>query len=201
MTFEEAMNLTRTVNCSGVYSDEALKALWYAATQCPAIGNFVEIGSELGRSASLLAQASKARGNYLVLIDPFVKHLDGTPGSSVAASLVGVLVGIDVEFCLLRGPSHRVPYNFGPISLLHIDGNHSEAFLLSDLERFFPLVMEGGYICFHDYGNQEPYSQDVKATIDKNANLWETVGVFDTCMVVQKKGPYKMYYCPWGGRP
>ena len=194
------MKLTATVNCSGVYSDEALRGLYRAAVYAFPSGNFVEIGTEFGRSTSLLAQVAKERGNYLVLIDPFVKHLDGTPGSSVAQSVVKMLVDLDVSFCLLRGYSHRVPYNFGPISLLHIDGNHSSGFLESDMRRFLPYVVDGGYACFHDYGNPEPYTKEVKDTVDRviqsewASAAFEEVGLYDTCKIFRKVGIYANYY-------
>lgn len=200
MTFDEAMKLTRTVNCPGVYSDEALEALWRAATECPDYSAIVEIGCEWGRSTSLLAQVAKDRRMYLVLIDPFVKHLDGTPGSLVAQSAVKMLVDLDVSFCLLRGYSHRVPYNFGPISLLHIDGNHSSGFLEADMRRFLPYVVDGGFACFHDYGNPEPYTKEVKDTVDRViAEEWasakfEEMGLVDTCKVFRKVGIYADYY-------
>lgn len=200
MTFEEAMILTRTVNCSGVYSDKALLALWKAALECPGEGNIVEIGCEWGRSTSILAQKAKERGMYLVLIDPFVKHLDGTPGSLVAQSTVKMLVDLDVSFCLLRGHSHRVPYNFGPISLLHIDGNHSSGFLEADMRKYLPYVVDGGFACFHDYGNPEPYTKEVKDTVDRVIQdewkhaAFEEMALFDTCKVFRKVGIYADYY-------
>lgn len=194
------MKLTATVNCSGVYSDEALRGLWEAADNCPTVGNIVEIGCEYGRSTSLLAQIAKERNQYLVLIDPFVKHLDGTPGSSVAQSIVKMLVELDVPFCLLREHSHRAMYVHGPISLLHIDGNHSGAFLWSDMVRYLPFVCDGGFVAFHDYGNDEPYTREVKRTVDSGMfSYFKEVGVFDTCKVFCKPGPYQNYYRE--GRP
>lgn len=204
ISFEEAMRLTETVNCEGVYSNVALRALYDAAVAAPPVGNFVEIGCEYGRSTSLIAQVAKDRNQYLVCIDPFVKHLSGAEGAGVAAHTFGMLSKLDLKFAFLRGHSHEVPYNFGPIALLHIDGNHSAPFLVSDFARFLPYVMDGGYICNHDYGNPEPYSEDVQKVV----NLWEAkyhhfeiLRVEDTCCVVKKHGAYENYYSSEGGRP
>ena len=199
LTFEKAMELTATVNCAGVYSDAALRGLWSAAINSPTVGNFVEIGCEYGRSTSLLAQVAKERNQYLVLIDPFVKHLDGKPGSHAAASVIRMLVDIDVEFCLLRGHSYKVPYDFGPIAFLHIDGNHSEAFLASDIQRFAPFLMDGGYVALHDYGNPDPYSKDVQRVVDRMMPKDCEVELADTCKIYCGGGVYSDYYTK--GRP
>jgi SAM-dependent methyltransferase len=202
-TFDEMMELTKTINCEGVYSNVALKGLYDAAVLAPPVGNFVEIGCEYGRSTSLIAQVAKERNQYLVCIDPFVKHLSGAEGAGVGAHTFGMLCKLNLPFSFLFGHSFNVPYNFGPISFLHVDGNHSVPFLRSDLDRFFPLVVDGGYIALHDYGNDGPYSKDVKTFLDDRDTypLWERIGDFDTCLVMKRIGPYESYYVPWGGRP
>ena len=191
------------MNCEGVYSNVALKGLYDAVVASPTVGNFVEIGCEYGRSTSLIAQLAKDRNQYLVCIDPFVKSLLGSGGDTVAAHTFGMLTNLDVKFAFLRGYSYEAPYPFGPIAFLHVDGNHSVPFLLSDIHRFVPMVMDGGYMAFHDYGNQGPYSEDVKRTLDaiiENAG-WEMIANSDTCLTVKKHGPYEKYYFPDGGRP
>jgi len=204
-SFNELMELTRTVNCEGVYSDLALSGLYGAAVSSPNVGNFVEIGCEYGRSTSLIAQIAKERHQYLVCIDPFVRHLSGEPGENVGSHTFGMLCKIDLNFAFLRGKSYEVPYEFGPIAFLHIDGNHSRPFIWSDFQRYAHLVVDGGHVAFHDYGDPGPYCVDVKQYVDEilaiHPERWTSVGLYDTCMVIKKRGAYENYYSPEGGRP
>ena len=204
ISFEDAMQLSRTINCEGVYSDKAMKGLYLAATSCPPVGNFVEIGMEFGRSTSLIAQVAKDRRQYFVCCDPFIRHLSGAEGAGVAEHTIGMLVRLDLDFAFLRGFSFSAPvHKFGPIAFLHIDGNHSEPFLRGDMAAFDPFVIDGGYICFHDYGNDGLYSEHVKRILDEAelAGRWKRIGLYDTCLVVERKGAYENYYFPGGGRP
>ena len=201
MTFEEAMVLTRTINCDGVYSDPELHALYHAAYNAPPVGVFVEIGCEYGRSTSLVAQIAKERGQELILIDPYVKHFSGAPAGPVAAKMIETLVDLEVKFTFYRHHSFGVDI-FRPIAFLHIDGNHSEAFLANDILHFCGNIVDGGYVAFHDYGRDEPYTREVKETVDcfiSKRSIFKPAFLEGTCIAFRKEGAYADYYTK--GRP
>lgn len=66
-------------------------------------------------------------------------HLSGYGGRSV----------------MIRGKSedvaHLIPDNH--LGLLYIDGDHSYEGVLKDITNYFPKVVNGGVIAFHDYNN------------------------------------------------
>lgn len=51
---------------------------------------------------------------------------------------------------LVQGDSATEPWD-KPLSLLVIDGDHSYKMCLSDLNRFEPFVIPGGFVFVHDY--------------------------------------------------
>lgn len=51
------------------------------------------------------------------------------------------------------------------VGMVYIDGDHSEEGVAADIAAWFPLVVPGGYICGHDYG--EPAWPGVKRAVDR----------------------------------
>jgi SAM-dependent methyltransferase len=51
-----------------------------------------------------------------------------------------------------------------PVDWLHVDGDHSEAGLTGDLRTWYRHVKPGGFISFHDYGEEK--WPDVKLVVD-----------------------------------
>jgi len=65
--------------------------------------------------------------------------------------------GYDKTGCVIRiwGDSKIVGKRWPiPIDWLHIDGDHSKEGIQGDLLAWYPHVITGGFISFHDYGEE-----------------------------------------------
>ena len=75
------------------------------------------------------------------------------------------------------------------ISLLHIDGNHSFEAVKSDVEKWCPLVIPGGWIIFDDYNWS--YGKGPSTVVDdylrKNLNMLEIAFFCGGAMFVKRK--------------
>lgn len=140
-------------------------------------GVLVEIGVFGGRS--LLAFASGCRANQYGRtwgIDPYAaaESLVGYEGGDAVAAgappimdlkywgaldydsvHAGCLRAIEqlglADYCrVLRETSRSAAARFSEIDVMHIDGNHTEAAALGDVQLYAPKVRSGGYIFFDD---------------------------------------------------
>lgn len=93
-------------------------------------------------------------------------------------------------FILIRSTAEHAAHLFKSIDILHFDQNHSEMSSMRDIQIYFPLVRDGGYIWF----------DDVDWDSTKKAQAWlaeqgcDTIKdiVFDgapRCRLYQKKFP------------
>jgi hypothetical protein len=126
----------------------------------------VEIGSFCGKSTIVLARAAKTVGvdARIYAIDPhqgevgaedtiggverlrptFERFLDNIAGAGVADVIEPI-----------RRRSYEVPWRL-PIALLFVDGLHDYASVARDFFHFEPYLASGGYVAFHDYGDNYP---------------------------------------------
>ena len=58
-------------------------------------------------------------------------------------------LGLMNQVCIIQETSADAPKIYD-IDLIHIDGNHSEDSALFDVQKWIPLVREGGFIIFDD---------------------------------------------------
>jgi predicted O-methyltransferase YrrM len=145
-----------------MHSDEDMAVLLGAAVQARRV---VEIGVYEGASALTLC-AAMAPGAELHLIDPFGAHADALPadwGASEWATRRG-----GARALRRRGSerprvwwhvalSHEVAARWpGPVDLVFIDGDHSEAGCALDWSLWAPLVAPGGHVVFHDARADRP---------------------------------------------
>ena len=139
----------------GWLSNEVAELLIDCARRMPANAVIVEIGSWKGKSTACLALA---RPDVRVFaIDPFT-------GSQEHRHMYGDDVETYPEFCnnlknlnvKTRVVEHvmtskeavsQVSENIG---LLWIDGSHEYQDVLEDFQLWFPKVVEGGFVLFHD---------------------------------------------------
>lgn len=147
------------------------RCLQWAAAQVPQGGTIVEIGSYHGKSAVNLAHAVTKKGNRATVycvdtwrnenieqarnLDVFDRFTANTARHS------GVIVP-------LRGRSEEVGarWDKGPIDVLFIDGDHSYAGVVRDVEAWMPHLRPGGIALFHDTG-----LEDVERGIEASRDL------------------------------
>lgn len=160
--------------------DEA-RALYAAALRATAIGDLVEIGTYLGKSAILLAAAARAGGRMLLtvdhhrgseehqpgweyhdpdLVDPSVGLIDTLPSARRALALAGV----EDSVLLVVGRSAEVARRWpGRPGFVFIDGGHTDEAAQADYAGWAPKLLPGGLLAIHDVfpdpadGGQAPY--------------------------------------------
>lgn len=132
------------------------KWLFNAVRLLPRHANIVEIGSYKGRSTSCLALACKEGEKRIFAIDSF----DGGPNLPKADSLPNFRenmkrLGLSDYVEPIVGLSGEVAKTWNkPIHFLFVDGSHLYEDVLADFAGFFPHVLPGGVVAFHDVINE-----------------------------------------------
>jgi predicted O-methyltransferase YrrM len=164
----------------GFMPDSEGLALYAAACQLAPDGVFVEIGTYCGKSTIYLGAAARHRGTLLFTVDHHRGSEENQPGEGyhdprlvdargrvdtlpefrrtlAAAQLEDSVVGV-------VGDSAAVSAHWDtPLSLLFIDGGHSQAAADADYDGWSPHLIEGGLLLIHDVfpdtadGGRPPY--------------------------------------------
>lgn len=152
-----------------------------AALAAASRGPMLEIGGYCGKSAIYLGSAARERGGVLFSVDhhrgseenqPGQQYCDPTvldPGTGrvdsmphfrrtiEAAGLEGVVIAVVGASATVAAHWHT------PLSLVFIDGGHSEEAAHADLSGFGPHLRDGGLLLIHDVfpdpadGGQAPF--------------------------------------------
>ena len=134
------------------------RLLFRLARECAGRGAIVEIGSWKGKSTICLARGSLAGSNTKVhAIDPHTgspQHIEMFSGPvwtfeefkrNIEAAGVKDVVEPHVDF------SEAVARTFDePVELIFIDGLHEYEGVKADFDAWFPKVINGGRMAFHD---------------------------------------------------
>jgi len=141
----------------GWLSDQEGRLLYELARSCTGRGVIVEIGSWKGRSTVWLASGSKAGSAVPVhAVDPHTGSAEHRPGGAPVATFEEfranvARAGVDDIVVPLVKPSLDAAGGFAfPVELLFIDGDHAYEAVLADFRAWFPKVVDGGVIAFHD---------------------------------------------------
>jgi predicted O-methyltransferase YrrM len=124
----------------------------------------VEIGSFKGRSTACLAFGIRGTGKHVFAIDTFEgNEKDFKPNEAyggktyfVASFYESFLAnlernGLSSYVTPLRAASSEVGKTWDkPIHFLFIDGGHEYEDVLADFQTFYPHVVPGGLVAFHD---------------------------------------------------
>lgn len=141
----------------GWLTDAEGQLLFSLARQCRQDHAIVEIGSWKGKSTVWLAKGSQSgkRANVYA-VDPHV----GSPEHHAASGQVWTFpifqstiesAGCtDVVTPLVIGSQEAAANFHEPVGVLFVDGNHDYEMVKADLECWFPKVVDGGIIAFHD---------------------------------------------------
>ncbi|GAA0920936.1 class I SAM-dependent methyltransferase [Nonomuraea longicatena] len=175
-------------------------ALYEAACTYGALGPICEIGTYCGKSAIYLGAAARRVGTVVVtvdhhrgseeiqpgwahhdptLVDPRFGKMDSLPTfrATIAAA------GLEEEVIAVVGRSDRVAALWNtPLSMLFIDGGHSEEPVTEDYEGWAPHIVVGGALVFHDVhpdpadGGQAPYRVYLRALESGDFGLVSVTG-------------------------
>jgi len=131
--------------------------LYELARNCTGRGVIVEIGSWKGRSTVWLASGSKAGPGVPVhAIDPHTGSPEHRPGGARVATFEEfranvARAGVDDLVVPMVQPSLEAAVAITlPVELVFIDGDHAYEAVLADFHAWFPKVVDGGVIAFHD---------------------------------------------------
>lgn len=117
------------------------------------LGSVVEIGSWCGRSLLVLAAAAIKRGfkNKIYSIDPFLTSKDEPNGKFEEFIHNLKINGVYDLVCHIKEKSQIAGAKFNDnIEFIFIDGLHKYEAVKRDFELFYPKIVDGGYIAFHD---------------------------------------------------
>jgi predicted O-methyltransferase YrrM len=189
--------------------EEGLRLFELALEACP-LGPCLEIGSFCGKSTVYLGAACKTKGRTLFTIDHHQGSEEQQPGQMYFDSDLW-----DEKICQLDSlPYFReiiwkakleevvVPMIARsdvvardwdtPLSLVFIDGGHSDEAATADYLCWHPHLVPGGFLAFHDIfldptrGGQAPY-EVYKGALSSGA--FEELPMTDTLGVLRRRGP------------
>ncbi len=128
-------------------------ALFRGVAACRNRGAIVEIGSWHGRSTIVLAAASQATSQTIVhAVDPH----GGIPGRGLGPSLSSFRANLAAAGLSDRVQAHvcssaEAARTFDqPVEFIYIDGAHDYPTVSDDYLAWFPKVIDGGVMAFHD---------------------------------------------------
>ena len=154
-SLEEALD-----GVEGWFSPEQVARVVARASEVPATGRIVEIGSFRGRSMVAIARSAPA-GTEIVAIDPHAgndrgpQEIEGFADEAAVDSKVFLdnleRAGVRDRVTYVRKFSHDALDDVGePIDMLHIDGAHRYAPASDDIRSWGARVAPGGSMLVHD---------------------------------------------------
>ncbi|ROO83214.1 methyltransferase family protein [Actinocorallia herbida] len=173
--------LRAALNAKGFMPPAEGKALYETAVAYGRLGPMLEVGTYCGKSAIYFGAAARAAGTVLVtvdhhhgseenqagwehhdpsLVDPCTGRMDTLP---VFRKTIGSAGLEDVVVAIVGTSGTVAPLWSTPLSLLFIDGGHSEHFAQADYALWADKIMVGGCLAIHDVfpdpadGGQAPF--------------------------------------------
>jgi predicted O-methyltransferase YrrM len=182
--------LDAAVSVIGFLDPLETRLLYDLASQVPAGGVIVEIGSYQGRSTVILGLGAKAAGAFVWALDPHEEHsVDAFShyGMKDNAALMEnlTLFGLGETVRIVALKSEQVVYGWHcMIDLLWIDGGHDYDSVKRDFEEWSKYVSDGK-IAMHDTSGHYP---DVSRFVDEllAAGEWERIALQDATSVFQR---------------
>ena len=189
-TFDEVMELTRTVSSNTALEDPEAKALYDCCLQVPFGGLVVEIGCEFGRSSSILAQVAREGSFHTIHVDPYKQNLEILKKWHEMMWLIG---GDDdhryTHICMKSVQATWLLEMLcdDGIDLAFIDGDHEYGGVMEDLQIVGPMVKQGSFLAMHDYGRESLPDVYRAAGEYLKDDEWDQVTIAGTLGVWRKK--------------
>lgn len=183
MTFEQVMQLTRTISSPLAFDEAECLAYYELLNSLLEWSVIVEIGLQFGRSSSIAGQIAGKRGSLTYIgIDPF----DQPEHPEAVRRWKKMMESICPWYVLYQAKSSEV--NLGSevfIDLALIDGDHTAEGVRTDCKLLKPLVKKGGYICFHDFDRES--IPDVGRVAREELADWKHIGTYGTLGVFRNE--------------
>jgi MMP 1-O-methyltransferase len=152
------MNIYEKIkNIDGWLTPGESNLLYSLAKKTAGQGRIVEIGSWKGRSTICLAAGAKEAGRgKIIAIDPFIgssEHQRQDPDVNTLAefktNIANAGIAEMVEPKVMTSREAAAAFT-EPVELCFIDGAHEYEFVKEDYDLWFPKIVEGGVVAFHD---------------------------------------------------
>ena len=194
----------------GFLSEQEGMKLFHLAVESSAAAPCLEIGSYCGKSSIFLAEGCRVSGQHpLICVDHHQGSEEQQPGEEYfdpgifdqelqivntlplfmtnirKAGLLEWVIPVITESTRL---SRYFPDN--TLSLVFIDGGHSEEDVFADFNGWSPKIKPGGYLCVHDIfldpsqGGQAPYHMFRDASQNSD---WIEIGLVETLGVLKRR--------------
>lgn len=151
---EETRALTQ--NLDGWLHDSEGELLYETAKSCSGRGVIVEIGSWKGKSTSWMGRGAKQGKRVKIFaVDPHVGSNEHQSGGKVwtfeefKQNIKATRVE-DIVIPLVTTSEEAAKELTDPVEFVFIDGAHEYEFVKQDFDLWFPKVIEGGTMAFHD---------------------------------------------------
>lgn len=185
----------------GFLSDKEGKTLYDLAKKCSGKGVIVEIGSWKGKSTVCLAKGSKAgKKSKIYAIDPHT-------GSSEHKKMYGKVWTFeefkknikeakvdDIVVPIVKTSEEAAKTFDKPVELIFIDGAHEYEYVKKDFELWFPKVIDGGIMAFHDTILWDGPNKVVNKYIYKS-RYFKNIGTVDSITFAEKTKENKLSDC------
>jgi predicted O-methyltransferase YrrM len=127
-------------------------ALFQLAKLLPPGARALEIGSHIGSSALFICAGLEHGGGHLVCVDTWMNQTMPDGEKDTFAEFNANTEPYAHMITVVRKFSHELTSQDigGPLDLVFIDGDHSEAGVRTDFRLIAPWVKPGGLIAFHD---------------------------------------------------
>jgi glycosyltransferase involved in cell wall biosynthesis/predicted O-methyltransferase YrrM len=159
----------------GWLSEEEAILLYRLAEKVTGRGAIVEIGAYKGKSTVCLAKGSKKNSKIKIYS---IDHHKNNPPSLPKFKSNLKKAGVEKLVVPIIQTSEEAAKSFDkPVELIFIDGNHDYEFVKRDFELWFPKLIDGGIIVFHDYYDKQIWPGVKKAIGEINSNYPELVKI------------------------
>lgn len=207
LTFDEIYNEVEKSSNETAFNKFECNALYNVAHKIPNVSYIVEIGVQYGRSTTLLGLVARERNSQSYAFGAKengikVIGIDNWKEENSEEALVHITrriheLNLPVELWPKSSKQAAALWlnEFGGISLLHIDGDHSFDAVFEDCKLWCPKVNINGYACFDDYRDDGVEASDyqVKKAVDKYMEMrgtgvvFEKIGVYGSKLAVFKR--------------
>ena len=112
-------------------------------------GTIIEIGAYTGDSTQILSLCF----DRVITVDPVGNTPDfaGLDSNGIYKKLTEKIKKLNIEH--VRACSQDTFTILPKCNAVYIDGNHSYEQVISDIKNYWPLIVNDGYLCGHDYCN------------------------------------------------